>query len=184
MNDLLDKLVSAIADEVRKKLPEHKEVSAEELRDSISTMLQEAAWFRQLVQEAASEQISVDVIVEEVKDRFHNDFNIKNYDTEIAEIAERVLDDYDFSEAVRSVLDDYDFSDIMESALNDADVENMASKAAEAVAEDAVAPLNESIEEIKQRVEKFDAFLKAIVKAVMQYTAGGSEEEQDRRENK
>lgn len=163
MNELLDKLVSAIADEVRKKLPEIKQ---EELERNIVMLLQEADWFDEKVRNAIKDEVSLDDLTEEAgklaADRFHNSFSLSDYETDIKRMTEDVLADYDFRDIVENVVNDHDFTDEIEQATEDSmvRVERRLDKL-----EQTVTGGKQDIE-TRKSIERFDRILQAIVSAV------------------
>lgn len=185
MNELLEKIVAAIAVEVQKRLPQGKEVSAEELAAKLGEILPHAEWFRELMQEMVKENVSVEEVtndaVEGALERVQRQFDITDYESDIKQMAEDVVGDYDHSGNIRDALDNYDFDDVVQHALDNFDfsdvveqevsgaVEDLESRM-ETLAEDVeklkterVAILPPEFEAIKQRVEKHDQFIKAMV---------------------
>lgn len=153
MNELMDKLVSAIADEVQKKLPVHKEVSADELKVNIEVLLQNADWFKTLVRDGVKDATDYDSMVEEAgeaaRNKFESNFSINDYSDEIERIAEGICDNYDFKSIIEEVINNHDLSDQIRDAVDDAMGD--------------VADLPEEVAAIKQRVERHDKFIKAMV---------------------
>jgi hypothetical protein len=166
MNELMDKLVSAIADEVQKKLPVHKEVSADELKVNIEVLLQNADWFKTLVRDGVKDATDYDSMVEEAgeaaRNKFESNFSINDYSDEIERIAEGICDNYDFKSIIEEVINDHDFSTVIEEAINNHDLSDQIRDAVDDAMGD-VADLPEEVAAIKKRVERHDKFIKAMV---------------------
>lgn len=185
MQELLEKVISAIADEVQKRLPPGKEVSAEELAQKLGEVLPHADWFRELMNELVNENVSVEDVARDAADsaleRLHQNFDVGDYESDIKQMAEDVFSDHDFSSDISSALDNYDFDDVVQSALENFDFSSQIEQEVENATDDhndrivaleedveklkseRVAILPPEFEEVKKRVEKHDQFIKAMV---------------------
>lgn len=86
-------------------------ISAEELKQNLSVLLQEAEWFKTLVYDAIenSDHLSKEVrqIAKDAAEDWHNgNFSIKDYSDAIEEIVDDKIEDIDFARKVCGALED------------------------------------------------------------------------------
>ena len=156
-HQVFEALISALATEVASRLPKPEEVTADQFKSSIETMLVEAEWFKAMVKEYTEAVITVngpDIETETqayAQKWLENNFDISDYRSDIESVVE-------------DAIGDVDFGDKIEEALDDANIEQKV----EHEVEEQVAPLIDSVDKIKTRVEAMEKWIKAVQNATLE----------------
>lgn len=149
-HEVMEAFISAIATEVARRIPKPEEVTAEDFRSNIETMLQQSDWFKQMVKEQVDTWIPDKPDIENevhdaAKEWLSNNFDIGDYKSDIESVVE-------------DAIGDVDFSDKIEEALDDADVD----RKVEREVEEQVAPVLEQVEGIQKRVIAMERWITAV----------------------